>query len=320
MARKLRISYPGALYHVINRGNYRSNIFATEGAKRAFLKCLWQAAEKANWRIHAFVIMRNHYHLALDTPDGNLVEGMRWLQSTYANRFNRLRKESGHVFQGRYNAILVENEQRLGMVSHYIHLNPVRAKIVKADRPESYPWSSLIWLNLKKDRPTNLTLSSALAAAGDLKDGPVGKRKYLEYLEWLATDDDAQKEMLFARMSKGWINGTREFAKSVSEDHQVLASDPSLGRESHELKELGWETTLTALLKKLVKSSEDISTGRKSADWKVAVAATMRTRTTATNRWLAEKLNMGAPDGVSRYVSEAKNGSRSTASKIMRQL
>ncbi|GAB5562712.1 MAG: hypothetical protein SynsKO_43590 [Synoicihabitans sp.] len=320
MARKLRIAYPGALYHVINRGNYRSNVFASDGAKRAFIKCLWQAAEKANWRIHAYVVMRNHYHLALETPDGNLVEGMRWLQSTYANRFNRLRKESGHVFQGRYHAILVENAQRLGMVAHYIHLNPVRAKIVNADSPESYPWSSLIWLNLKKGRPKKLNLNRALSAAGDLKDGPVGKRKYLEYLEWLSTDDEAQKEMLFTRMSKGWVHGSREFVKSISEDHQELASNPSLGREAHELKELGWESTLNGLMKKLTKSAKDISKDRKSAEWKVAVAATMRKSTTATNRWLAEKLNMGAPDGVSRYVSEAKNGLRPRAMKIMRQL
>ena len=100
MARKLRLEYENALYHVINRGNYRADIFATEGAKVAFERCLFEACEKSGWMLHAFVIMRNHYHLALETPGANLVAGMKWLQATFANRFDRMRKEQGHVFQG----------------------------------------------------------------------------------------------------------------------------------------------------------------------------------------------------------------------------
>ena len=88
MARKLRIEYEGALYHVINRGNYRADIFASDGAREAFEECLWEACEKTGWRVHAYVIMRNHYHVALETPNGDLVAGMKWLQATFANRFN----------------------------------------------------------------------------------------------------------------------------------------------------------------------------------------------------------------------------------------
>ncbi len=91
MARKLRIEYPGAFYHVINRGNHRSWIFETEGARHAFLLCLKECCEAKGWRLHAWCLMSNHYHLLVETPGGNLVEGMRWLQSTFANRFNRFR-------------------------------------------------------------------------------------------------------------------------------------------------------------------------------------------------------------------------------------
>ncbi|MBK8475737.1 MAG: transposase [Opitutaceae bacterium] len=91
MPRKLRLEFPGACYHVINRGNYRADVFATEGAKSAFEACLFEACEKSAWKLHAFVIMTNHYHLALETPDGNLVAGMQWLQATFANRFNQVR-------------------------------------------------------------------------------------------------------------------------------------------------------------------------------------------------------------------------------------
>jgi putative transposase len=114
MARKLRLEFPGACYHVINRGNYRADIFATDGAKAAFERCLFEAGTKSGWLLHAFVLMRNHYHLAVETPLANLVSGMQWLQATFANRFNRFRDERGHLFQGRYKALLVEKGTRWG--------------------------------------------------------------------------------------------------------------------------------------------------------------------------------------------------------------
>lgn len=108
MARKLRLEFPGACYHVINRGNYRADLFQTDKTKVAFEACLFEACAKSGWVLHAFVVMRNHYHLALETPQGNLVAGMQWLQATFANRFNKLRGERGHLFQGRYKALLVD--------------------------------------------------------------------------------------------------------------------------------------------------------------------------------------------------------------------
>ena len=98
MARKLRLEFPGACYHVINRGNYRADIFRTEGTRNAFESCLFEGCAKSDWLLHAYVLMSNHYHLALETPRGNLVIGMQWLQATFANRFNRFRGERGdHV-------------------------------------------------------------------------------------------------------------------------------------------------------------------------------------------------------------------------------
>ena len=85
MVRKLRLEFPGACYHVINRGNYQADIFKTEQTKAAFEACLFEACRKSGWVLHAFVIMRNHYHLALETPEGNLVAGMQWLQATFAH-------------------------------------------------------------------------------------------------------------------------------------------------------------------------------------------------------------------------------------------
>lgn len=161
MARKVRIEFPGAIYHVMNRGNFRSGIFESRGACLSFLDCLQQAAEAKGWVIYAWAIMPNHYHLCLETPEGNLVSGMKWLQSTFANRFNRFRKTNGHVFQGRYKAILLESKA-IGPVCHYIHLNPVRGHLVEVAQLQDYEWSSFSQLWYPRKRWPFLAVKPAL--------------------------------------------------------------------------------------------------------------------------------------------------------------
>ena len=143
MARKLRLQYEGAVYHVINRGNYRRDVFETADKAKAFEECLFEAGERMGWRLHAYVLMRNHYHLALETPQANLVEGMHWMQSTFATRFNRFRQERGHLFQGRYQSLVVEPGDALRRVVDYIHLNSVRAGLVTGEQLVDFRWSSL---------------------------------------------------------------------------------------------------------------------------------------------------------------------------------
>ena len=143
MARKLRFVFPGALYHVVNRGNYRRELYESVGAAKAFVGALEEAVKLYRWKLYAYALMSNHYHLVLETPEANLSEGMHWLQSTYGTRFNRFRNEQGHLFQGRYHAGLIEDFKVLGHVVDYVHLNPVRAKIVPAEQVDRYRWSSL---------------------------------------------------------------------------------------------------------------------------------------------------------------------------------
>jgi putative transposase len=140
MARPLRIEYPGAFYHVTSRGNEQKDIFKSRRDREKFLEYLASATERYRAAVHAYCLMSNHYHLLLETPAGNLSQIMRHINGAYTTYFNIKRKRSGHLFQGRYKAILVEADEYLVELSRYIHLNPVKAGIV--ERPEHYQWSS----------------------------------------------------------------------------------------------------------------------------------------------------------------------------------
>ncbi len=141
MARPLRIQFAGALYHVTSRGNAREAIFTGDDDRRSFLRIAGQAIERHRWVCHAYCLMPNHYHLLVETPEANLSRGMRQINGVYTQRFNRANHRVGHVFQGRFGAVLVERDSHLLELARYLVLNPVRAGL--AVRAEDYRWSSL---------------------------------------------------------------------------------------------------------------------------------------------------------------------------------
>lgn len=321
MARKLRFEYPGALYHVLNRGNYRQAIFEEEGARLSFEQTLFETCNRCGWILHAYVIMGNHYHLALETPQPNLSEGMRWLQSVFATRFNRFRKENGHIFQGRFKSIMVENGDRLGWLCHYIHLNPTRAGISTIETLPAYRYGSYHYLWTKSARPSALRVNAFLQAAGSLKDTVQGRKKYADYLGWLVEDDAGKKEMRFDRMSKGWAQGTTEFKETLLAQEKEKKSDLALEvQDAGRMREVVWGERMRKCLNILGRSLEEVTETRKSAPWKIAIAAYMKTRMLCKNRWLFRELDMGSEYAVSRYVSEMLRGERNEAQKLYRRI
>ena len=140
MARPLRLELKGALYHVTSRGDGREDIFLSDQDRLAWLETLAHVCERFNWICHAYCQMTNHYHVVVETPDANLSKGMRQLNGVYTQRFNRSHQRVGHVFQGRFKAILVEKDAYLLELARYVVLNPLRAKMVR--RIEEWPWSS----------------------------------------------------------------------------------------------------------------------------------------------------------------------------------
>lgn len=312
MARSLRIEKEGGVYHVINRGNYRRDLFINEGAHLSFENAMFEACEKCGWVLEGWCVMTNHFHLVIRTPKGNLVYGMKWLQSVFANRYHRFRKVNGKLFQGRYKSLIVEEDSYLGALLHYVHLNPVRAGLCSADTLKDYRWSSYWYLRHPSKRPVFLDCSGALMHAGGLADTSYGRRKYQDYLTWLAANSAEQKKMAFEKMCRGWALGSKDFKEELICEFNPLkkALDCDDGGERvnlegsdlREANELLWEKVVVGALGFLGKDEGAILSDRKSARWKVIIAAALKRKTSATNVWITRRLNMGIPQAVSQNV------------------
>lgn len=178
MSRPLRLELAGGLYHVTSRGDGREDIYLGEADRLAWLEVLGQVCKRFNWVCHAWCQMSNHYHLLIETPEANLAQGMRQLNGVYTQRFNRAHGRVGHVFQGRYKAILVERDSYLLELARYVVLNPLRARMVK--RLETWPWSSYLATCGQAPVLAWLQPDWILAQFGRQRAGAI--RKYVEFV------------------------------------------------------------------------------------------------------------------------------------------
>lgn len=188
---------------------------------------MFEAVKRYGWELHAYVVMRNHFHLAVTTPRPNLVEGMQWLQSTYAARFNRFRGAQGHLFQGRYKAQVVEPGESLARVVNYIHLNPVRAKLVAPAQVAVFRWSSLRRFLNPQQRQPGMEASSWLQAMGKA-DNPIDWSRYVAWLVEIGSDEQAQRIEGLTELSVGWALGTPGWKRAMAQEHAHLALNPAM--------------------------------------------------------------------------------------------
>lgn len=187
MARPLRIQYPDAVYHVTCRGNERQNIFRDDPDRSRFLQLLNQSLNLYTVKLHSYVLMNNHFHLLVETPLANLSEFMRHFNIAYIGYFNRRHKRVGHLYQGRFKAIIVDKDAYLSILSRYIHLNPVRIKSLEKTEPKEkyrrlvrYPWSSLAGYLSKRKKQHFVEYKLVLADYGG--DTDKARRSYRKAL------------------------------------------------------------------------------------------------------------------------------------------
>lgn len=299
MARKLRIQFSGAMYHVINRGNYRRDLFVAPGEATAFLETVKEAKGRMGWKVHGYALMKNHYHLAIETQEPNLAEGMHWLQGTWANRFNRFRKENGQLFQGRYQSILVENIAAMARVVDYVHLNPVRAKIVAADQVKAYRWTSLAGI-VKGEGWVDGEGWRGGARFGESQED---RKAYEAYLIEVGGDEKRWEKLGLKGLSKGWAIGTSAWRRAMAKEHGQMALSPGMElQEARELREGVWEEALQRELQSAGKQEAELATRPKHQPWKIAVAAALRKNCGASVVWLAPRLELGKPASVRSYL------------------
>lgn len=206
MARPLRIEYPGAVYHITSRGNEKKSIFKDEQDREIFLNTLLQVNKRYNWLCHAYCLMNNHYHLVVETPDANLSLGMRQLNGVYTQAFNKRHKRVGHVFQGRYKAVLVQKESHLLELSRYVVLNPVRAQVVKS--PAAWKWSSYLAISGREKPHPCLTSGWILRQFGP-KIGKA-KSKYRRFVR-----EGMGKESVLRKVKAQSVLGEDEFVEQL---------------------------------------------------------------------------------------------------------
>ena len=179
MARPLRIEFSGAFYHVMNRGNEGKDIFKSERDREKFLEYVGKAVERYEIKIHTYCLMTTHYHFLIETPHPNLSQAIKWINVSFAVYFNRKRRRSGHLFQGRFKAVLVDADEYLKQLSRYIHLNPVRAGMVKLCK--DYPWSSYPVYGGYVEAPQWLKTDWLLSLFGE--DQGKAKKGYRDFVE-----------------------------------------------------------------------------------------------------------------------------------------
>ena len=234
MPRQLRLDYEGAVYHVMARGNRRESIYRDDRDRLAWLDYLSQACQRTGWRVCGWALMGNHYHLLVETPGANLVSGMQWLQTAYTVWFNRRHALSGHLFGGRYKAVLIDEAEPqsnmlygyLGTVLDYLHLNPVRAGIVggRAAKPAG--------LSLEQpDRGVSLQPAETpkwahvemVFSLFGLKDNAAGRRRFLERLELRVQEESArccgartpEGQSLQSTLRRGWYFESQGFRERL---------------------------------------------------------------------------------------------------------
>lgn len=306
MARQLRIEYAGAFYHVTSRGNEKKRIYSGDKDKEKFLAYLKFAHERFHIIIHAYCLMPNHYHLLIETPLANLSRTMQFINSSYTTCYNAKRKASGHLFQGRYKAILIDKDSYVQELSRYIHLNPVRAKIVRL--PEEYPWSSYKHYISSKRAPKFLDTEFTLKYFGN------NREEYRKFVK----DGIAQKiDNPFKKAKAKIILGNEKFVKEIKEKYLDKTKE---SRDLPSLRELGKEHISAETVIATLKEYHDLEE-KKRTKWAAYFIRryTGRTLREISEQFFDKKLSLSAIDKIVSRVEDKRQKDK-TIDEEMKEL
>jgi REP element-mobilizing transposase RayT len=304
MPRKLRIQYEGALYHVVNRGDRREPIFRDDLDRQRFLETLGEACAKTDWQVHALCLMGNHFHLVVETPKANLVTGMKWFLGTYTLRFNWRHKLSGHLFSGRYKALVVDaaSSGYFRTVCDYVHLNPVRAQLLPLTQPlRAYAWSSYSqYLKPPRQRWPWLQVKRLFGEMRLPKDSAAGRREFERQMEARRRQDGGGAA--WAAIRRGWFFGADTLKQELLAQMSERVGAQHYGAERQEIGAAKAERLVREELQALRWMEDDLAQRPKGDPGKVRIARRLRGETTLTLAWIAQRLKMGGWTNVSNLL------------------
>ena len=313
MARALRVEYAGAVYHVMCRGNNGQDIFLSNSDRECFLQTLEESCLKTGWRVHAYVLMDNHYHLLLETPEPNLVAGMKWLQGTYTQRFNKRNGRCGHLFQGRYKSLIIDPEANgyFSVVGSYIHLNPVRAAL--CSDPCNYLWCSCRYYADEALQPPDwLALDRIRGALGLSGSNRELSSQYQNYIRARAVEElnpEKAEELNQSRgpLKRGWIMGNDAFRNRVldlMEQQNGSSGDNLRGEQRRMHGEHQAENYIKKALSLLNMEECELIEMKNSCLEKQAISWLLKNHTAVTAVWIARRLGMKNRVNVSRAAGK----------------
>jgi putative transposase len=318
MARKVRVEYPGAIYHVMNRGDRREEIFFTDKDRELFLETLAEARERTGWHVFAYCLMPKHFHLVIETPRANLVAGMKWFLGTYTARFNRRHKLFGHLFSGRYKALIVDGSGNgyLKTVCDYVHLNPVRAKLVSSQGAlASFPSSSYPqYLLASVKRPTWLRVERLLGAHGIPKDSAAGREEFEKRMEARRCAEEDPREWKAIR--RGWMTGSDEFRRELLAKMSERVGLSYYGPELQESDEEKARRIIAEEIRRLKFPKIGLGQLDKSDSRKIQIAWRLRRETTVSLRWIAENLQRGSVGYLAKLIKRGTDPFLTTPSRL----
>ncbi len=291
----------------MNRGDRREPIFKDDADRQRFCETLAEACAKTAWQVHAYCLMAHHFHLVVETPQANLVAGMKWFLGTYTSRFNRRHKLFGHLFSGRYKALIVDGSGNgyLRTVCDYVHLNPVRAKLLTDEqRLSDYPWSSYpAYLQSPSKRPAWLRVDRLLGELGIGRDDVAGRRRFAEAMEERRGRDEPGE---WKTVRRGWFLGGAALKEQLLEVMGRGVGEHHGGEEKWETDEQKAERIVGDELRKLRWTEADLPQRRKTDATKVRIAARLRRETVQTLDWIAQRLQMGCRHTLANCLKEVR--------------
>jgi putative transposase len=292
------------MYHVMNRGDQREAIFRDDEDRQKLLATLGEACQKTEWQVHAYCLMSNHFHLVVETPQPNLVAGMKWLLGVYTKRYNLRHKLCGHLFAGRYKALVVEGSGNgyLRTVCDYVHLNPVRAGLLKAQAPlENFRWSSYPqYLKEPGQRPGWLRVDRLLGEKGIPKDSEAGRRQFAALTEKRRAEESAAD---YEQLRHDWVLGSEQFRQELLAAAVERAGPNHYGADRHETGVQKAERIVREELERLSWSEKELRGRPKGHAGKVVIARRLRQETVMSLKWIPQRLEMGTWTYVSNLLN-----------------